>query len=212
MIKSVRRAFAGHRWKCRQAICCFLCLSVASLLTARGVPAEGLSDQPSAGSLGALTTTRPEAIRVLANETYFPALLGCINSAREQIDMGMFLFKVTDIPDNRPAAIMQALIEARKRGVAVRICLENSGYDEGINEANRKVEQKLKENDIAVVLDTPRKTTHAKLIVIDRRYILVGSHNLTHAALTSNNEFSVLIDSRTLAEEAQTYLQSLPLR
>ena len=58
-------------------------------------------------------------------------------------------------------------------------------------------------------MDAPDRTTHAKLVVIDRRYLFVGSHNLTQSALKYNHEVSVRIDSPPLAEEALAYLKSL---
>jgi phosphatidylserine/phosphatidylglycerophosphate/cardiolipin synthase-like enzyme len=51
--------------------------------------------------------------------------------------------------------------------------------------------------------------THTKLVVIDRRYLLIGSHNLTQSALKFNHEASVRIDSAPLAEEALVYMNSL---
>jgi len=50
---------------------------------------------------------------------------------------------------------------------------------------------------------------HNKLIVIDQRLILLGSHNLTQSALKYNNEMSVLIDRPELAREARAYMLSL---
>jgi len=46
-------------------------------------------------------------------------------------------------------------------------------------------------------------------MVIDRRYIYIGSHNLTQSALKYNKELSVLIDSPELAGEMTAYLNGL---
>jgi phosphatidylserine/phosphatidylglycerophosphate/cardiolipin synthase-like enzyme len=43
--------------------------------------------------------------------------------------------------------------------------------------------------------------------VIDKRYIFLGSHNLTQGALKYNNELSVLIDSPEMAAEVRAYLE-----
>jgi phosphatidylserine/phosphatidylglycerophosphate/cardiolipin synthase-like enzyme len=58
-------------------------------------------------------------------------------------------------------------------------------------------------------VDSEKKTTHAKIVVIDRRFSFVGSHNLTHSALVINNEFSLLVDSRPLAEELLKYMRGI---
>ena len=58
-------------------------------------------------------------------------------------------------------------------------------------------------------MDGPDRTTHAKMVIIDRRYLFIGSHNLTQSALKYNHEVSVRIDSPLLAEEALRYMKSL---
>jgi len=156
-----------------------------------------------------LVMTGPGEVRALADAEYYEALTTSINNARERIDMAMFLFKTTDSPHNRPAKILDRLIAAHQRGVNVRVLLENSGYDEGINAENRRVANRLQNNGIEVVFDSPRCTSHVKMVVVDSRYLFVGSHNLTHAALSDNHEFSLLIDNQDLAREAMTYLQSI---
>ena len=157
-----------------------------------------------------LVMTRPGEVRALADAEYYEALTASIDNARERIDMAMFLFKTTDSPHNRPAKIMGRLIAAHRRGVNVRVLLENSGYDEGINAENRKVANRLRKHGLTVVFDSPRHTSHVKMVVVDRRYLFVGSHNLTHAALSDNREFSLLVDNQDLARQAMAYLQSLP--
>jgi competence ComEA-like helix-hairpin-helix protein len=159
-----------------------------------------------------LVLTRPGEVRPLADSEYYEVLTAVINNARERIDLAMFLFKTTDSPRNRPAKLLDRLIAAHRRGVEVRVFLENSGYDEGINEENRKVANRLRKHGIAVVFDSPRTTSHVKMVVVDRRYLIVGSHNLTHSALADNREFSLLVDNQDLARQAMAYLQSLPHR
>ncbi|MEW6500495.1 MAG: phospholipase D-like domain-containing protein [Thermodesulfobacteriota bacterium] len=167
---------------------------------------------PAAIALDRHLATRPGEIQILTDEAYFPALLQAIDEARRTIEMAMFLFKTGDAPDNRPARLAKALIAARSRGVRVEVLLEKSGYDEGVNRENEEVANLLRKNRIEVRFDTPETTTHAKLVVIDSRYVFVGSHNLTQAALKHNHEFSLLIDNSALAREASGYLDRLRAR
>jgi len=68
----------------------------------------------------------------------------------------------------------------------------------------------LEKHGVRVWYDSPGTTTHAKLLVADRRRVLVGSHNLTHAALRYNHEVSLLIDSPDLAGKLIRYFERLP--
>ncbi|HIJ79964.1 MAG: phospholipase D-like domain-containing protein [Desulfobulbaceae bacterium] len=155
---------------------------------------------------GLSTSSRPNEVNTLADDDYFPTLINLIQNSNRSIDLAMFVFKTSTKGDNRPMQIAKALIAARQRGVRVRVILEKSGYDEKLNQTNEEVGALLKENRIVVEFDSPQRTNHAKLVVIDSRYCLVGSHNFTQAALKHNHELSLLIDSRTLARELLDYM------
>lgn len=150
---------------------------------------------------------RPDSLQLLADGQYYTTLTELIQNAAQRIDMAMFLFKAPK--DSLPAAIADELIKAEKRGVRVHVILENSGYEENINEANRQVAELLQKNRVKVTFDSPDRTAHAKIVVIDKRYCLLGSHNLTQAALKHNSEFSLLIDSRALARELLDYMEKI---
>ncbi|MFZ5758420.1 MAG: phospholipase D-like domain-containing protein [Thermodesulfobacteriota bacterium] len=154
-------------------------------------------------------TTRPGDIVMLADEQYFTTLVDLLRQAQHSIAMTMFLFKTTDSPKNRPALLVKELAKAREKGVRVHVLLERSGYDDSINRENERVARRLRKNGVTVSFDSAARTTHAKIVVIDRRYVLLGSHNLTHSALSSNHEMSLLIDSTRLAAELIRYMDEI---
>ena len=103
-----------------------------------------------------------------------------------------------------PNQILDALARAQKRGVDVRVILERPKHDDerskDLTGKNKKVEEFLAAAGIAVTEDSPKITTHAKVLVIDTRYTIIGSANWTFAALAQNNEASVIVDSPELAK------------
>jgi phosphatidylserine/phosphatidylglycerophosphate/cardiolipin synthase-like enzyme len=145
----------------------------------------------------------------LANEAYFDALISHVTRARHEIVISMFLFAPGDHEKNRATQVKEALIDATKRGVQVRLFLEVSDGVDFSTEANRAVAKELRRQGIIVQFDSPARTTHTKLVIIDQRYVLLGSHNFTHSALRHNNEASVLIESPKLAQHAFAYLQRI---
>ena len=149
------------------------------------------------------------AAQLLADEAYYPALLVQISAAQKSIDLVMYLWKISAALDSKPAELVHALGEARRRGVSVRVVLENSGYDEELNRANREAAAQLLQEGITTIFDTAAVTTHAKMVVVDQRFCLVGSHNLTQSALGRNHEISVMLDNPRLAGELTTYVESL---
>jgi competence ComEA-like helix-hairpin-helix protein len=150
--------------------------------------------------------TLPGEIVLLPDAAYYDTLRHYLRQAERRIEIAMFIFKITDSPQNRPAAILSELAAAAGRGVTVTVLLERSGHDDGLNRENDKVARALHRHGVEVVFDKPQITTHTKLVVIDDRFCFVGSHNLTHAALARNHEFSLLIDSRKLAGELSSYI------
>ena len=92
--------------------------------------------------------------------------------------------------------------------MAVTVILEKgkSARDK-LSAENRNTADLLTRNGVNVYFADPGVTTHNKIVVIDKRYIFLGSHNLTQGALKYNNELSVLIDSPEMAAEVRTYLE-----
>lgn len=157
----------------------------------------------------AKVTTQPGTVRALADAAYGDTLATLIKGATQRIDLTMFLFKTSPARDNQPAGLVKDLVAAKQRGVAVRVILEYSDHDPALSQANQETAQALRKGEVAVFFDSPDRTTHAKLAVIDRRYCLVGSHNLTQSALKYNHELSLLLDNPTLAEEILAYMETI---
>jgi len=152
--------------------------------------------------------TRPGQVMLLADQELFPVLISLIDRAERSIESGMYLFKLGR-SKSRTGRIARALIAARRRGVGVRVLLETSDYNDKLNEENLKTAARLRRAGIKVRFDSPGTTTHVKAMVIDHRYTVIGSHNLTASALGRNHELSLLIDDRGLAAQVEDYLDNL---
>jgi phosphatidylserine/phosphatidylglycerophosphate/cardiolipin synthase-like enzyme len=160
---------------------------------------------PSILHAGSTYTSRTTLLR---NQEYSDALLLGIREARDSIICSFYLFKIGDGVNNQPRRIAEELIRAGKRGVTVTVILEKSGKDNDTLDAdNRSTASLLAQGGVTVHFDSPRVTTHNKVVVIDNRHTYLGSHNLTQAALRYNNELSVRIDSSELASEILSYLE-----
>ena len=144
---------------------------------------------------------------ILTNEEYLPALLKCIDEAKSEILISIFSFKAGEHKNSYPDRIASHLVKAAKRGVKVIVVLEKTGKKSNeLDIQNRKTGKLLEEEGINVYFDSPRQTTHTKLVVIDLRLVLLGSHNFTQSALKYNNEISILLDSPEMAQNARNYI------
>lgn len=164
----------------------------------------------SVAELHAAQKSYPGKVTMLQDDRYVEALISGIRNARKEITGCFFIFKVSEKSDGLPRKIVNELIAAKGRGVRITIELEQDARGRGtVYEQNRRAAALLSEAGIKVRFDAPKTTTHVKTVVIDGRYVYMGSHNLTQSALKYNHELSVMIDSPELAAEVSAYLNGL---
>jgi phosphatidylserine/phosphatidylglycerophosphate/cardiolipin synthase-like enzyme len=92
-------------------------------------------------------------------------------------------------------AIADALIEAKKRKVDVRVII-----DKKAGESQYSVIKLLKENGITCYGDSHHRIAHNKVIVIDEAVVLTGSYNWTEAAQKHNAENMLVIHEAGLIQ------------
>ena len=179
-----------HRFCCRVTLAGLLLAGVLSV----PIPVAAVSAQ----------------VELLPNAAYAPALLEGIRQARSRIVASCYLFKIGTGSRNLPREVADALIEARRRGVNVTVHLERpSGERDSLARDNRAAAEYLSRGGVMVIPDSPAVTSHAKAVVIDDRYVYLGSHNLTQSALSRNNELSLRLDAPDLAREILRTLDRL---
>jgi phosphatidylserine/phosphatidylglycerophosphate/cardiolipin synthase-like enzyme len=188
----------SHMFLFRKKVFILLGVSLLIVTGIISVYAKSRQDQNRSGGCQAV---------MLANEEFFPVLVKSIDEARDEIIMSVFSFKAGKHRHSYPDQIAGCLERAVKRGVKVFVVLETTDdkADE-LNIQNRKAGKFLEGKGIKVFFDSPRKTTHTKLTVIDQKLILLGSHNFTQSALRYNNEISILLNSPDLAGNARNYI------
>jgi len=145
----------------------------------------------------------------LFNEKYGVTLLSHIKNAKKSIFIVMFQTGYyPEFPEGISNQILKELVNAKKKGVNVEIILDLSKYED-VKKKNLEVAKFLTENGINVYFDREDKTTHTKLLIIDDKYIFIGSHNLNYHALEKNNEVSVLIESEELTKVFLDYFNQI---
>jgi len=146
------------------------------------------------------------------NREYQKLLLPRLKDAKDTIYIVMFLASYyPEYPESPTNLFLRELIEAKKRGVKVEAIFNQSDRDFSSNSVveNLKTARYLTLNNINVYFSPPDITTHSKMIVIDRRYVVVGSANWSYSAMEKNNEASVIIDSPELAEVYIKYFEDI---
>jgi cardiolipin synthase len=115
-------------------------------------------------------------------------------TARESIDLCVPYF----IPD---LGIRRELVVACKRGVHVRILTGGPYSDHGIvRRAGRRRFAPLLKAGIELWEYAPRMM-HAKVLIVDGRWVLVGSTNIDHRSFGLNDEVNLLVLSPVLGAQ-----------
>ncbi len=143
----------------------------------------------------------------ISGNKYFPAVKEALSKAEQSVYVVMFTIEPGE--DSKPGKLIEALIAAKNRGVAVEVILDQPSTR--LVPKNALVYKRLKDAGIKVYYDQAGKTTHAKAVVIDKRIVILGSTNWTSSSFDRNIETSVLIDSPELADEILTYLKTIKI-
>ncbi len=145
---------------------------------------------------------------VLFGKSYHETLHTYLKKADTSITVAMYFIIINPKDKTNPVnELINDIIDAKNRGVQVKIILEDSKL-----RANRLAYEKLRENNIAVYFDTPAHLLHIKGVAIDDRYIFLGSANWSKAAIKDNYEATYFEDSSQDALAFKKYVDSIPVQ
>lgn len=119
---------------------------------------------------------------------------GCVGEVVSRIAAAEKTIHVRAYGFSSPA-IGQALAEAAKRGVEVRIICDRS-----VRKSKHSQASACRAAGAEVVFDGAHPIAHSKVIVVDGQWCLVGSYNWTKQA-EKNSEVLLTIRSRDLAKK-----------
>jgi len=98
-------------------------------------------------------------------------VISLLDSANESIDIEIYVFSSRDV--------VEALMRAKERGVEVRVIIERNV----VGDDNEEIFRELASKGFNVrFAGKAYKLTHAKIIIVDGKTVLVGSHNLSNSA------------------------------
>jgi phosphatidylserine/phosphatidylglycerophosphate/cardiolipin synthase-like enzyme len=159
----------------------------------------------------AQNTLHPAHIEILTDQHYFSGIQQRIAAASKSIKVMMFEASYYPRYARTPTnMLIQELIAARTRGVAVEVILERGAdLNDRTTKANLETARLLNRGGVEVFLDPEDITTHTKVIIIDDLQVVIGSANWTYSAMKKNHEASVVIYSDAAAEQMGAYFETV---
>jgi phosphatidylserine/phosphatidylglycerophosphate/cardiolipin synthase-like enzyme len=165
-----------------------------------------------------------EDVRPASNRDYAPEVRRLIQEAGERIWIAMLdaryyeetprtasLTKGPDQPASLTNVVLEDLMDAARRGVDVRLVCD-MGWRGSPPPERVDFMRRLRESGARVYEDSPEVTTHAKLLIVDSTYTVVGSTNWSYHALEENNETSVVVQSAGLNRHYAGYIEDIIAR
>jgi hypothetical protein len=159
-----------------------------------------------------MATAKPASGAILVNAAYVEAVRDAIVGAQTSVCVMMFL-GTSSQPVNGgvgPETLVEAL-ETASPNVSVRVILDQDDGGEPYLSAiiNKPLYDRLKAAGIPVKFDEKDVLLHSKIVVVDERIAVVGSHNWTRSGLNTTHEISILADQADTAAAFQARFDAL---
>ncbi len=184
---------------------------IAGLVIGFFASMELLQQTPQEQAIPAINTTigvqlGENSVLFLPDKAYFGNLTNYLESANTSVYVVMYVMKYDPKEYNDPVNILlRKLVELKNMGIDVKVIVDDETYD-----SYPETIEFLVRNGVPVKLDESNgRTTHSKIVVIDGKYVFIGSHNWTESALTRNHETTLLVNSPELARQVVEYIESI---
>ncbi|KKO20222.1 MAG: hypothetical protein DCC43_05895 [Candidatus Brocadia sp.] len=153
----------------------------------------------------------------LTDGDYYPQVHQALATAKKSIMCVMYMADINPkYKQGWEYNLVNDLINAHRRGISVTVIFDQNVMFWETGKKGKKTERKsenayelLKKNGVPVYYDSIDRVTHSKIMIIDDYITIVGSTNWTYSALRKNHEASVLIKSRSVAEEFLEKLRTI---
>ncbi|WP_428624946.1 phospholipase D-like domain-containing protein [Sedimenticola sp.] len=163
---------------------------------------KGLSSHLATSASTAINTGA-----LLYDGGYLPFVEKLVAEARESVYILMFFMRYVGSGHYPTDKLVDALAQAKHRGVDVRVILDVDDVD-GVAQSrfiNEAAYEQFRELGIPVLYDTKGRKTHSKFLVVDNRHLVLGSHNWTAGSFYAYDDTSIYLDS---AETVAIYRDS----
>ncbi len=136
---------------------------------------------------------------IIISADFIPKVLPLINEARHSIKIIVFDWRLYPTQPNHPVMkFISALQAAQLRGCSVQVLIRNPN-----------THRQLRQCGFNAKILHSGKLVHAKMMLIDDRVAIVGSHNYTQSGLTSNLEISIAFDLGSEFNDLSVYFKNL---
>jgi DNA uptake protein ComE-like DNA-binding protein len=140
-------------------------------------------------------------VGVLSGLDYFRRLPALLQNVTASLDVCLFHIALPE-PTHPTRLLLEALVAAHNRGVAVRVLLDADRPEDPYRSSviNAPAQAYLTAAGILVQFDTTERLLHSKYLVADGSLVILGSHNWSAGSYFAYDDLSLVIQSVELAQ------------
>lgn len=137
--------------------------------------------------------------KVIIGREYPQVLTPLIEQAQQSIDILVFDWRwYANEPNSNVQKFNHAILQASKRGVKVRALVNNN-----------IMPTILQLENLSVKRVGTKSMMHVKMIILDQKTIVIGSHNFSKNAFEFNHEVSILSEDEETINRCRKYFEML---
>lgn len=133
-----------------------------------------------------------------------------IAQAKKEICLSSFKLEISTVPRGRALKeFFDNLISKNSQGIKIKILFNWHDDRRSVAKTNFYASQFLKQSGIDIRYLKNNRCCHAKVLIVDKEKVLLGSHNLSVRSTQNNFELSYLISDIETAAEVGVVFDSL---
>jgi len=126
---------------------------------------------------------------------YPKVVIPILTAAGHKIDVIMYEWKWYSHESAGGVEMFNLAIQAAsRRGVKVRVLLNIESMGQAITKINTRTETFLRLAGVEVKFGQIGVATHAKMLIVDDRILILGSHNISKGSFSRNQEASIVVE------------------
>jgi phosphatidylserine/phosphatidylglycerophosphate/cardiolipin synthase-like enzyme len=147
-------------------------------------------------------------LKGICDNEYISVARTLIRGAKREIQISTFRLQIyTKSRGGGSLGLYQEIIKAISRKIKVRVLTQYSSKPSLRPNSNELCMALLKHKGAAVRFLKRGRICHSKMLIVDGKKAIIGSHNLSVFSLTRNFEFSILTQDPQIIIEADSHFQ-----
>ena len=140
---------------------------------------------------------------LVIDRDYKGIILDNLKRTEKSVKVVMFVIKYSDDIDSPVREILTEILSLKSKGVDIKFIMDKTTAVDYPQTTNFLIK-----NEIFFKLYS-NVTLHTKMVILDDKVVIFGSHNWTDSALNLNREVSFLTTDEKIVEKSKNYFEKI---